>query len=40
MGGQALGFWSDSKAADAQTAREISRLSDDLKGAKTQLEKE
>lgn len=40
LGGQALGFWSDSKAADAQTAREIVRLSDDLKAAKAQFEKE
>lgn len=40
LGGQALGFWSDSKAADAQMAREIAQLSDDLKAAKAQLEKE
>lgn len=40
LGGQALGFWSDSKAADAQTARELARLNDDLKTAKAQFEKE
>lgn len=40
LGGQALGFWSDSRAADAQTAREIVRLGDELKSAKEKFEKD
>ncbi len=40
LGGQALGFWSDSRATDAQTASAITRLRDDLTAAKIQFEKE
>lgn len=40
LGTQYLGFWSDSKAADVQTAAAITRLTNDLAETKRQFKEE